>query len=267
VSDLSVTALYTCGAWAWAGLPGAALLDHADARRVFGVTNAALAVAARGAPSLRHGLVQRHLMLDHVVVDAGVRHLLELGAGLSPRGVALGAAGVDVTEVDRPGVVARKRALLERTADGVAALGRLHLVEGDLATLDLGALGLAAAPYAILAEGLVMYLDAAAQAALFRRVAAVLADRGGVFAFDLVPPAEQPPPGIGGRALGAVMRRFTGGADFARAPRTRDEVLVDLRAAGFAARAVTPADAPARWRLPHLDVRTQQLVFIAEVRR
>jgi O-methyltransferase involved in polyketide biosynthesis len=264
MSDLSVTALYTCGAWAWARLPGAALLDHEDARRVFAVTNAALGLAARGAPSVRHGLIQRHLMIDRVIAAAGVREVIELGAGLSPRGVALGATGVAVTEVDRPGVIARKRGLLSRTAEGREALARIALVEGDVASLDLTTLPRGAGPVAVVAEGLLMYLDGAAQAALFARVAAALAGRGGVLVFDLVPPAEQPPPGLGGRALSAVMRRFTGGADFVRAPRTRAEILADLAAAGLhAARAVSPAEAPAAWALPHLGERTQQVVFAA----
>jgi len=264
--DLSVTALYTAGTWAWAALPGAELLADDDARRVFAVTNAALKLRPR-APSLRHALVQRHVMIDRALEDAKLAHVLELAAGLSRRGAHLsGRPDVTVTEVDLPAVIARKRALLERTAEGRAVLARpnLRLVAGDVASIDLAAL--AAAPpgarLAVVAEGLLMYLDAAAQRDLFARVRALLG-AGGLFVFDLVPQVEQPPPGVAGRALAGLMRRFTRGGDFVRDTRSRDDIAADLRAAGFTVEALAPADAPAHWAIPHLDQRTQQLVWVA----
>ena len=261
--DLSVTALYTAGTWAWAALPGAELFAHEDAQRVFAVTNAALTLRPR-APSLRHALVQRHVMIDRILEDAATTHVLELAAGLSRRGAHLsGRPDITVTEVDLPAVIARKRALLERTPAGRDVLARpnLHLVEGDLAQLDLPLLA-SGAPLAVVAEGLLMYLDAEAQRDLFARVRALLVS-GGCFVFDLVPPSEQPPPGRVGRALGALMRRFTDGADFARAARTRHDVRADLEEVGFTVEVLDPTDAPARWNVPHLDRHTQQLVWIA----
>ena len=64
-----MTALYTNGAWAWAKLPGAELLADRDAKAVFDVTNAVLALPAalRRAPSLRCSLVQRHVMIDRLI--------------------------------------------------------------------------------------------------------------------------------------------------------------------------------------------------------
>src|SRR5438128_8918842 len=44
VGDLSITALYTSAVWAWGRVPCAHLLATTDAKRVFDVTNAALAV-------------------------------------------------------------------------------------------------------------------------------------------------------------------------------------------------------------------------------
>jgi len=124
MGDLSVTALYTAGTWAWAGLAGADLLDNPDSRRVFGATNAALAMArpffGKG-PSLRHSLVQRHVMIDRVLTDEGARHVLELAAGLSRRGLTFSAdARVSYVELDRAPVIARKRALLSRARPGAS---------------------------------------------------------------------------------------------------------------------------------------------------
>ena len=268
--DLSVTALYTAGTWAWAGLPGAELFAHDGTRNVFAVTNAALGlgnIVRRRPSSLRHTLVQRHVMIDRLVEDAATAHVLELAAGLSRRGAHVSAdPAIAYTEVDLAHVIARKRALLEASPAGRAVLARpnLRLVEGDLASLDLASLGAApaTAPLTVVAEGLLMYLDAAAQQGLFRRVRAAL-PAGGLFVFDLVPMGEQPPPGTSGQILRWLMRRTTGGADFVRDARTRREVAADLRAAGFEVAMLEPAAAPSRWGVPHLDQTTQQLVFAA----
>src|SRR5580658_3312523 len=102
--DLAVTALYTAGVWAWAGLPGADLCNHEDSRRVFGATNAALGAARLlkpGSPSLKHALVHRHTMIDHLLRASGARQVVELAAGLSPRGAVFSAdLGLRYTEVD-----------------------------------------------------------------------------------------------------------------------------------------------------------------------
>src|SRR5262249_59090397 len=73
MADLSVTALYTSGAWAWARLPGTDLLASKDAARVFAVTNGALALGGlfTRAPSLRCSLVQRHLIIDGLLAESG----------------------------------------------------------------------------------------------------------------------------------------------------------------------------------------------------
>jgi len=104
---LPVTALYTAGVWAWSRRPGAELYTSPATARVFGVVEVVLRVArwfVRNAPSLRHGLVQRHVMLDALVADAradGLSHGVELAAGLSPRGAARTAEpGWSWTEVD-----------------------------------------------------------------------------------------------------------------------------------------------------------------------
>jgi O-methyltransferase involved in polyketide biosynthesis len=273
--DLSVTALYTAGVWAWAELPAAELLAHDDSRRVFAATSAALAVAGalrKRGPSLKHSLVQRHVMIDRVVEASRARHVLELAAGLSARGLRFTEdPGLEYVEVDRPIVVARKRALLDRSEAGKRALQRpnLRFLARDVEEAPLAELapGASPSPLAVVAEGLLMYLDAAAQQRFFARVRALFVDRPGVFVFDFVPPSEQPAPGIAGRALGALMRKATRGADFARDPRGRDAVAADLRAAGFADVALyEPHDAPADWQVPHLGELTQQLVFVARVR-
>jgi O-methyltransferase involved in polyketide biosynthesis len=269
--DLSVAALYTSGAWAWARLPGSELLASRRARAVFDGANLALALprALRGAPSLPCSLVQRHVMIDRLAT--GAPHVLELAAGLSPRGVTLTAdPKVTVTEVDLEPVMRRKRMLLARTAAGRSVLARanLRLVEADLreAGLQDPCWTPEGAPLFVIAEGLLMYLDADAQRALWRRVRALFDSRPGTLVFDLVPSVEQPRPGAAGRAFGRMFRLATRGATFARDARTREDVAAELRAIGFTVELLEPADAPESWQVPFRDRRTQQLLFVCRVR-
>ena len=78
--NLSVTSLYTAGVWSWAKMDGASLVSNVDTDRVFGVTNAALAVMRLfrwGLPRLPEGLAQRHVLIDQLTKEADhdlVRH-------------------------------------------------------------------------------------------------------------------------------------------------------------------------------------------------
>jgi O-methyltransferase involved in polyketide biosynthesis len=268
-ADLAITAFYTAHAWHWGQLDQADLFTSRRTRDVFNATNLVLGAArvVRRLPSLRHGLVQRHVMLDHLCAASGCAQVLELAAGLSRRGASRSAdPRVRYVEVDLPPMIAEKQRLLARTERGRAVLARenLVLVPGDAATLDLASV-LAPGPVFVIAEGLFMYLDAAAQRALWGRIAALVAARpGSALAFDLLPTAEEPPPGVVGRALEGMLKRFTRGRTFAKDVRTRDDLAGDLRAAGFArVDALEPAAAPAAWQLPFLGERTRILVWHA----
>jgi len=266
--DLSITALYTSGVWAWGRLPDAELFATRDAERVFAATNAVLAVAAmvrRDLPPLRDSLLHRHAMIDHLA--AGSTDVLELASGLSRRGATLSRdPSVRYVELDLPAMVAKKRELLERTPAGRAVLARsnFELVAGDVATAELAPL-VRGKPPLVIAEGLAMYLTGDQRRALFAKVAALGELR---FVFDLVPEAEQPRPGRVGRALEAVMKRFTGGRSFERDAQTRDQILTELRAAGFAdVRAIASREVVTGWRLPRGEVATTMVVFEAATAR
>jgi O-methyltransferase involved in polyketide biosynthesis len=255
--DLSVTALYTSQVWAWGGLSYAELFATPDGKRVFDVTNAALSIARilrRDLPALPYALLHRHAMIDHLLRATTCSRVIELAAGLSRRGAAF-CRERDYTEVDLPPVIAKKRALLERTDVGRDVLAHLHLVAGDVRDVPLGA-----APAVVIAEGLAMYLDGDARRKLFARVQPIAE----TFVFDLVPSSEEPAPGAIGRVLEAGMKRFTGGRGFERDARTRDDVLAELRAAGFTdVRAIAAADVAREWQLPHPERATTMVVFTA----
>lgn len=271
--DLSVTALYTSYTWVWGGLPCARLFETKEARAVFRVTNFALLVARlflRGLRSLRHSLLHRHAMIDALVQKSGAAQILELAAGLSRRGATVSAdPAIQYVEVDLPPVVERKRALLERTDEGkaIAARPNLRFVPADVAEADLPALVDPTRPVCVIAEGLLMYLKPDQQRALWRRVAALIERAGGLFVFDLVPTCEQPRPGLVGRSLEWLMKRFTGGRAFERDPRTRLDVARELREAGFASvELLEPENVAELWGLPHPRKKTQQLLFVCRPR-
>jgi O-methyltransferase involved in polyketide biosynthesis len=269
-ADLAVTALYTAQTWKWAKLDQADLFATWRGRDVFNATNLVLWIARamrRDLPSLRHGLAQRHIMIDRLLAASGVTQVLELAAGLSRRGASVSAdPKVRYVEVDLPAMIAHKRRLLARTERGRALAGRdnLVLVGRDITDLEL-AEPLLDGPVLVIAEGLMQYLDATAQLELWRRIAALVASRpGSALLFDLVPWAEQPRPGRIGRALESMFKRFTRGRTFAVDARTRADIAAQLLEAGF--RSVEqhePQTAPADWLLPHLDRPTQILVWRA----
>lgn len=263
--DLSMTALYTSGVWTWARLSHAHLFATIDAKRVFDATNAALGIASvlkRGHAPLRHSLLHRHEMIDHLLRASGVRTVIELAAGLSRRGAAVTEdPRVRYTEIDLPHVIERKRELLQRSAEGKAVLARpgLQLIAADVETVELEAYRVRDEPVFVIAEGLMMYLPAVARRALFAKIRRLGDVR---LVFDLVPTSEQAPPGVTGRVLEAAMKRFTRGRSFERDARTRDDIIEEL--AGWdPIEAIASTDVAHAWKLAGPDLKTEMVVFSA----
>ncbi|MGH4012263.1 MAG: class I SAM-dependent methyltransferase [Pseudonocardiaceae bacterium] len=266
-----MTALYTSQAWVWGGLSQAHLFANSDAKRVFDATNAMLAAARifnRKLAPLRHSLLHRHTMIDHLFRESGYRHVIELAAGFSRRGAAAtNDANVTYTELDLPPVIERKRELLQRSDEGRAVLARpgLRLAEGDVEAVALEPFARRGEPVFVIAEGLMMYLAAGARRRLFAKVGQLVATTGELrFVFDLTPRSEEPEPGMPERVLEAAMRRSTGGRSFERDARTRDDIMIALRNAGFDnVEVVTSRDIAHAWNLPDPDRRTQVVLFVA----
>lgn len=274
--DLTITALYTSGTWAWAGFKRAELFATREGGAVFTVTNVVMAFASLlrpGSPSLRWSLAQRHAMIDQLARNTGATRIVELAAGLSRRGAAFtDDPAVRYVEVDLPAVIARKDELLARTETGRAVAGRSSLVRlaADVRDVDLGAVvgqvtdgDPPGTRVCVIAEGLMMYLDARAQRALWGRIAEALAGRpGSVLLFDLVPAGELPQPGLVGRALGALMAWFTDGRGFVRDGRARADLRRDLVQSGFSeVDLFEPTDFGPDAPLPGRGRRTQVVVF------
>lgn len=121
---ISPTAHYTGYVWSRHGLGDPGLATPAG-RLLHTAAQGVLApLELLGGPTLEHFLLARHRIIDHLLEEAigsgEIGQVVELAAGLSPRGLELTRRhpGLTYVEVDLPGMAARKDALLRaRGAD------------------------------------------------------------------------------------------------------------------------------------------------------
>jgi O-methyltransferase involved in polyketide biosynthesis len=182
---VSPTAHYTGYVWARAGLSDAAFVTNEGRFLYSSLLPWNLASRLGRGPTLEGFLLARHRLIDHLLataIDAGeVSQVIEIASGLSPRGWSFTKRYGDrltYVETDLPGMVSRKRAIL----DELGSLGDHHrLVELD-ALADEGPDSLQALVSqldpargtAIVAEGLVNYFDRDTVVGMWRRFAAAL---------------------------------------------------------------------------------------------
>lgn len=176
---ISPTAGYTGSVWVRAGLSPRELVPFRGRALHALVSPLARGAAAAGLPSLDDLLLARHLLLDRLAGDAvasgEVAQVVEIAAGLSGRGMRMTARhpGLRWVEADLPGMATTKRARLARCAPASARVEVVDLdvlARGALAALDLDH----DAGTAVITEGLLNYLPAAAVRAVWEAVAAFL---------------------------------------------------------------------------------------------
>jgi O-methyltransferase involved in polyketide biosynthesis len=244
------TAHYTGYVWARNGLshPGLATLEG---RVLFdSLQPAMLLSSAIGGPGLEAYLLARHraidALLERAIEHGGVSQVIEMAAGLSPRGWRFAnryGDRVRYIEADLPEMAARKRAALER----IGSLSKDHQVRDVDALVDAGPESLAAVTaelddqrgLAIVTEGLLGYLPTEAVDGIWRRFARALkAFPAGRYISDLhlggavTPPVHAFRLLLSGFVRGRVYLHFEDAA----------EAEAALRAAGFATAQVQPAD-------------------------
>lgn len=184
---IAPTAHYTAQAWVRAGFPNAHIFDTPTGRTMF---NAAQSVRRLGGPLLPQIVryENEHLYVRHFVHEERLRQLapgyvLEIGAGLSPRGLSFASNDPKLTyvEVDLPGMARAKAERLKRA--GVTPPGNYHLGSADV----LGESFLSTLPaqpkkkqrVAIVTEGVADYLDMDEKRVAFTNIASVLRAAGG----------------------------------------------------------------------------------------
>src|SRR5262245_62161645 len=145
------------------------------------VLKAEAAVASLGDNRLGH-FERRYRSIDQALVMVGHRNIVEIGSGLSFRGLAMAQSpGIHYLDSDLPDLLAVKADLFARL-DHPPLQGTLRLEPLD--ALAPGALAGAvrevpAGPVAIVNEGLLMYLDPSEKERLATTIRGILKDRPG----------------------------------------------------------------------------------------
>ena len=270
------TAHYTGQCWLRNGLSHPAL-GTLRGRALYDGLRPLNAVAARlGTPTLDGMLLARHRQIDRVldeaIVSGRVRQVVEIAAGLSPRGWDFArrhGASLTYVETDLPDMARHKRQLLERAR----LLGAHHRVVALDALANSGERSLAqlagtldpSQGLAIVTEGLVNYFPTHAVRGMWRRFAAVL--KGfphGLYLSDLHVAGDNR--GLGVQVFGAMLSTFVRGRVHLHFESER-EAQGALEAAGFEQPrlATPPAQSPAPGR--PIDVRGARMVRIVEAWR
>jgi len=179
------------------GLPHAELMATRRGRRLFWALRLCgewLTLLSRRVPSMEQHLGYRHLLIDNQLRRIGPDRVVELGAGLSPRGVEWAAdRGVRYHELDLAQMAAAKQRRLDRApAELRARLDGRHSVECQNVLSEdfdaaLAAMLKGARRPAVIAEGVLAYFEPVDRARLAAAIAGALAGCGGsgTFVCDL----------------------------------------------------------------------------------
>lgn len=243
------TAHYTGYVWARGGLSHPELVTT-EGRVLFDSLQPAMLVShAVGGPTLEEYLLARHRAIDALLERAiehdGVGQVIEVAAGLSPRGwrFVQKYAGLVYVEADLPEMAERKRAALER----MGSLSERHRVREVDALRDDDGPGSLAAVLAeldervglvIITEGLLGYLPPDAVAGTWRRFATGLGRFStGRYISDVHMGGAVTPPV---RVFRVLLSGFVRGRVYLHFG-DPDEAVSALREAGFAQAEVRPA--------------------------
>lgn len=125
----------------------------------------------------------RYKLTNHLLDKTGFDQILEIAAGLSPRGLEYTERdpSLQYVELDLPDMIAQKQTIVKKLA---GKRDNLHLEPGN--ALDLDSLWKATKhfqprPIAIITEGLLRYLNFAQKATVAKNIHALLEKFGGVW--------------------------------------------------------------------------------------
>jgi O-methyltransferase involved in polyketide biosynthesis len=235
---IAPTAHYTAYVWHRLGLPHAehfATTTGAALFWGFRVGGEWIAAAMPGIPSMPQYLAQRHLAIEHALTEHAPDRIVELGAGLSRRGLTWAKdRGVPYVEVDLPHMVEAKRARIPARLRTERLRHESHdVLAADFADRLRELLGDARQP-AIVAEGLLGYFPRGERFQLTRAIATALAGRRGIFLCDLRSQEGGRGIAIAARALRGCIKLVTRGRGAAEDFRDAADVRAFFSDAGFA---------------------------------
>ena len=187
--DIGPTGHYTAYVWHRLRLPYAELFRTRKGAALYWGGRASgewLTEFSDRIPAMWQYLGHRHLLIDAQLDALDADRVVELGAGLSRRGVTWAVdRGVRYVEIDLPHMIEAKRQRLEAAPAAVrAVLGdRLTLMSRDILDPgfagELGALLAGAERPVVITEGVIMYFDFESRRKLLDAIASGLARSGG----------------------------------------------------------------------------------------
>ncbi len=181
---IAPTAYFTAQAWVHEHFAYAHLFDNWRGRLMFDPARTAVQLLGFLGVPVRYNL--EHLYVRHHAYERRLRQLkpsciVEIGAGLSPRGYAFAACdpGLRYIEGDLPHMVAAKRRALKRVAlPPNYFLGAVDLL-GKEFEASLPARPLPGDRIAVVSEGVIDYLNIAEKKTAFAKIAGFLRRAGG----------------------------------------------------------------------------------------
>lgn len=237
---IAPTAHFTAQAWVREKFPNAHHFDTRTGRTLFDGTGVALAVIGRFVPPMVR-FHREYLFIRHHAFEARLRELepdfvLEVGAGLSPRGLTFSRENPDLTyiEVDLPKMVQAKRACL----GGVELPDNYHLASVDLLGTDFTA-GLPARPepgqrIVVITEGVTDYLNMDEKRIAWSNLSGFLRDfGGGSYLFEIHPRELHAKHKNGAFVLTSLLGLLTGQRFGDRIFDRIEDALDMVRASGF----------------------------------
>ena len=269
---ISPTAHYTGFVWYRHGLSHPGLVTPQGRALYHAVRPLNFGSRSLGGPTLEGFLLARHRaidgLLDQTIRSGAVSQVIEVAAGLSPRGWDFArryGGRIRYIEADLPQMAQHKR---ERLAAAGLETPQHRVVALD-ALADEGALSLAALAQtldpgqglAIITEGLLNYFDTKAVLGMWQRFAAVLQRfPSGAYFSDLHLASDKR--GAPTRAFGQVLGRFVRGRVYLPFGSVAEAQAALLRSGFHQARLSSPPPQPARSGM--IDRKGASLVRIVE---
>lgn len=181
-ASISFTGLYTGEVWYRHGLAPAFLSTGSGSGLYHLMSPFEWAGRGLGGNNLRVVLIQRHLLMDHLletlIRDEGVSQVLEIASGMSPRGYRFRRRFPSLTyiETDMPAMARRKRQQLEKAgcADDARCISALNVFHetGEQSLESVVSRHFSEGrPLVIITEGLTSYFTLEAIQPFWRRLA------------------------------------------------------------------------------------------------
>jgi len=219
-TGISFTALYTGAVWHRHGLSDDILATDQGKWLYHLMTPFEAASKAMVGGNLRTFLLQRHLIIDHLIeqaIDRGATQILEIACGMSPRGIRLREKypQIHMAEADLPDMATRKASRLLLSGH----LGARHQVMpiDILSTSGDHSLETVMArtfnnqePVIVITEGLTSYFSLPVISGFWQRLAGLMQDRpGSIYLSESYLRPTQPLLRGGLKALGGVLGTVT----------------------------------------------------------